>query len=76
MLLTYNIADTAPYINWIYFFHAWGFQPRFATIANLHGCDSCGWRLSPKPTATRRPKPCSSSRRPSACSPAWKGCCR
>ena len=41
MLLTYNIADTAPYINWIYFFHAWGFQPRFATIANLHGCDSC-----------------------------------
>lgn len=41
MLLTYNIADTIPYINWIYFFHAWGFQPRFATIANLHGCDSC-----------------------------------
>lgn len=41
MLLTYNIADTAPYINWIYFFHAWGFQPRFATIPNLHGCDSC-----------------------------------
>lgn len=41
MLLTYNIADTAPYINWIYFFHAWGFQPHFATIANLHGCDSC-----------------------------------
>lgn len=41
MLLTYTIADTAPYINWIYFFHAWGFQPRFATIANLHGCDSC-----------------------------------
>ena len=41
MLLIYNIADTAPYINWIYFFHAWGFQPRFATIANLHGCDSC-----------------------------------
>lgn len=41
MLLTYNIADTAPYINWIYFFHAWSFQPRFATIANLHGCDSC-----------------------------------
>ena len=41
MLLTYNIADTAPYINWIYFFHAWGFQPRFATIADLHGCDSC-----------------------------------
>lgn len=41
MLLTYTLAETAPYINWIYFFHAWGFQPRFATIADLHGCDSC-----------------------------------
>lgn len=52
MLLTYNIADTAPYINWIYFFHAWGFQPRFATIANLHGCDSCrALRLASFPQA-------------------------
>lgn len=41
MLLTYTLAETAPYINWIYFFHAWGFQPRFATIADLHGYDSC-----------------------------------
>ena len=41
MHLTYTLAETAPYINWIYFFHAWGFQPRFATIADLHGCDSC-----------------------------------
>lgn len=23
------------------FFHAWGFQPKFAAIANIHGCDSC-----------------------------------
>ena len=28
-------------INWIYFFHAWGFQPKFAAIADIHGCDSC-----------------------------------
>ncbi len=41
MILTYTVSETAPYINWIYFFHAWGFQPRFATIANLHGCDAC-----------------------------------
>lgn len=41
MILTYRIRDIVPYINWIYFFHAWGFQPRFAGIANIHGCDSC-----------------------------------
>lgn len=23
-LLTYDIADTEPYINWLYFYHAWG----------------------------------------------------
>lgn len=40
-VLSYSISDAAPYINWIYFFHAWGFQPKFATIANLHGCDFC-----------------------------------
>ena len=39
--LSYTISETAPYINWIYFFHAWGFQPKFASIADLHGCDSC-----------------------------------
>ena len=40
-LLSYRIHEVTPYINWIYFFHAWGFQPRFAAIANIHGCDSC-----------------------------------
>ena len=24
MTLTYSIADVAPYINWVYFDHAWG----------------------------------------------------
>ena len=38
MILSYKIHNVAPYINWIYFFHAWGFQPRFA---NIHGCDVC-----------------------------------
>lgn len=27
-VLTYTIHDVTPYINWIYFFHAWGFQPK------------------------------------------------
>ena len=40
-VLTYAIHDVTPYINWIYFFYAWGFQPRFATIADIHGCDAC-----------------------------------
>ena len=38
---SFAVHDLAPYINWIYFFHAWGFQPRYAAIANIHGCDSC-----------------------------------
>lgn len=40
-LFTYAIHEVAGYINWIYFFHAWGFPPRFASIADMHGCDSC-----------------------------------
>lgn len=40
-VLAYHVHDVAPYINWIYFFHAWGFQPRFAAIAHIHGCDAC-----------------------------------
>ena len=41
MKLTYKIHELTDYINWIYFFHAWGFQPRFAGIADVHGCDTC-----------------------------------
>ena len=37
----YRIHEVGEYINWIYFFHAWGFQPRYATIADIHGCDAC-----------------------------------
>ena len=37
-VLTYTIHEVAPYINWIYFFHAWGLQPRYAAIADIHGC--------------------------------------
>ncbi len=41
MTITYRIHELTDYINWIYFFHAWGFQPRFAEIGNVHGCDAC-----------------------------------
>jgi cobalamin-dependent methionine synthase I len=37
----YRLHDVFDYINWIYFFHAWQFPPRFASIANVHGCDVC-----------------------------------
>lgn len=40
-VVTYQLHDLQEYINWIYFFHAWGFQPRFAAIARIHGCDAC-----------------------------------
>ena len=26
---SFAVHDLTPYINWIYFFHAWGFQPRY-----------------------------------------------
>ncbi len=43
--VSYTVHELVDYINWIYFFHAWGFQPRFATIADIHGCEACraGW---------------------------------
>lgn len=39
--ITYTIHELIDYINWIYFFHAWNFQPRFASIAEIHECDAC-----------------------------------
>lgn len=47
-IITYSIHEVSPYINWIYFFHAWGFQLRYAAIANIHGCDACraSWLVS------------------------------
>ena len=39
--ITYTIHELIDYINWIYFFHSWNFQPRFASIAEIHGCDAC-----------------------------------
>ena len=41
MIVQYHIHEVSEYINWVYFFHAWGFQPRYAGIANIHGCDAC-----------------------------------
>lgn len=37
----YAIARLVPYINWVYFFHAWGMPPRFSTVAQVHDCPGC-----------------------------------
>lgn len=70
MILSYKIHTVTPYINWIYFFHAWGFQPRFAAIANIHGCDVCraSWLTTfRKKNVARPPKPCSYLKKPTGC---------
>ena len=39
--LNYKFYEVVPYINWVYFFHAWGFAAKFARVAHIHGCDAC-----------------------------------
>lgn len=39
--VAYSVGELRPYINWIYFFHAWGFAPRYATIAAACDCPAC-----------------------------------
>lgn len=37
----YRIHDVVPYINWLYFFHSWGFPSRYSSISKVHGCVAC-----------------------------------
>lgn len=37
----YRIHEIAPYINWIYFYHAWGFAPKFAAVETFGHCTAC-----------------------------------
>lgn len=37
----YLIPLVAPYIQWGYFFHAWGFPFRYAQLAGVHDCVTC-----------------------------------
>ena len=39
--ISFSFHEVAPYINWLYFFHAWGFPARLGSIAKVHGCDAC-----------------------------------
>lgn len=38
---SFPLHEVAPYINWLYFFHAWGFPARLGSIAKVHGCSAC-----------------------------------
>lgn len=33
--LQYSLPELLPYINWLYFFHAWGFGPKWAETARV-----------------------------------------
>ena len=39
--LGYKVEDLVPYIDWNYFFFAWGIPARFATVAGVHNCPAC-----------------------------------
>lgn len=49
--LEYRVDELVPYINWAYFFYAWGIQPKFGSIATVHDCPSCrqSWIASFEP---------------------------
>ncbi|GHU57172.1 methionine synthase [Bacteroidia bacterium] len=35
------IEEIQPYINWKFFFAAWGLSGQYAEITGIHGCDTC-----------------------------------
>ena len=36
-----QLNEVEDFVNWLYFFHAWGFKPKFAAISQIHNCFSC-----------------------------------
>lgn len=39
--LHYELHEVEPYVNWLYFFNAWGFPARYGNVARIHDCTSC-----------------------------------
>jgi len=39
--IQYRVHEVAGYVNWLYFFHSWGFPSRYGSIAQVHGCVAC-----------------------------------
>ena len=50
---TYHLHELTDYINWLYFFHSWGFPPQFASIARQHACPACQAWVNSFPIAER-----------------------
>jgi len=52
----YQLHEVADYINWLYFFHAWGFPAQYGSIARVHGCEACrqNWLQAFKPQERAR----------------------
>ena len=74
MIVHYHIHEVSEYINWVYFFHAWGFQPRYAGIANIHGCDACRamWLVRfPEEERSKAAEAMQLLRKPIECSACW-----
>lgn len=40
-MLHYELHEVEPYVNWLYFFNAWGFPARYGNVAQIHDCTSC-----------------------------------
>ncbi len=40
-ILHYELHEVEPYVNWLYFFNAWGFPARYGNVARIHDCPSC-----------------------------------
>lgn len=40
-VVRYEVHDLVKYINWSYFYHAWGFPHEYASAAHVHDCAAC-----------------------------------
>ncbi len=58
----FSLADLVPFISWTYFFHAWGFAPRFAAVARQHDCPGCRATWLASFDETERPKAAEAAR--------------
>lgn len=54
--LHFHLHEVAPYINWLYFFHAWGFPAKLGSIAKVHGCEACRQNWLQRFSADERPR--------------------
>lgn len=39
--IRYSIEEVKPFINWLYFFHAWQLPTKYGSLAYVHNCSSC-----------------------------------